>query len=153
TNRRPPIRQVSPMCRSRTPCVLCRAALSLVVRCGAVRQAKVARRWSSVAPHPTGLGLLSSREDPHIDQGTQGRVSGDTPDDALDADDRAVLQRELTATRERVLVQLGALQRDFNEIVESSELAPPDDEHDPEGVTIAYERAQVSALLDQARED
>ena len=80
-------------------------------------------------------------------------MSGDTPDDALDADDRAVLQRELTATQERVLVRLGALQRDFNEIVESSELAPPDDEHDPEGVTIAYERAQVSALLDQARED
>ena len=26
-----------------------------------------------------------------------------------------------------------------------------DDEHDPEGSTIAYERAQVAALLDQAR--
>ena len=26
-----------------------------------------------------------------------------------------------------------------------------DDEHDPEGTTIAFERAQVSALLDRAR--
>jgi DnaK suppressor protein len=27
-----------------------------------------------------------------------------------------------------------------------------DDEHDPEGTTIAFERAQVSALLDRARQ-
>jgi RNA polymerase-binding transcription factor DksA len=80
-------------------------------------------------------------------------VSADTPEDAFGGDDRAALHRELVAARERVLVQLGALQRDFDEIVESSELAPPDDEHDPEGVTIAYQRAQVSALLDQAREE
>jgi len=37
--------------------------------------------------------------------------------------------------------------------VEATELDPPDDEHDPEGSTIAYERAQVSALVDQAKED
>ena len=34
-----------------------------------------------------------------------------------------------------------------------SELVSTDDEHDPEGATIAYERAQASALLRQARAD
>ena len=38
-------------------------------------------------------------------------------------------------------------------IVEASELTSTDDEHDPEGATIAYERAQALALLRQARED
>ena len=33
------------------------------------------------------------------------------------------------------------------------ELAVGDDEHDPEGTTIAYERAQVTALLSHARDD
>ncbi len=35
----------------------------------------------------------------------------------------------------------------------AAELTSTDDEHDPEGPTIAYERAQVWALLRQARED
>ena len=36
-------------------------------------------------------------------------------------------------------------------IVEGSELTSTDDEHDPEGATIAYERTQAIALLRQAR--
>ena len=35
-------------------------------------------------------------------------------------------------------------------IVEGAELISTDDEHDPEGATIAYERAQAIALLRQA---
>jgi RNA polymerase-binding transcription factor DksA len=35
-------------------------------------------------------------------------------------------------------------------VVEWSE-TPPDDEHDPEGATLAFERAQTAALLSQAR--
>lgn len=54
------------------------------------------------------------------------------------------------ATTER---QIAALTRDFDEIVESSALSPPDDEHDPDGTTIAFERAQVASLLTQARRD
>ena len=30
-------------------------------------------------------------------------------------------------------------------------MAPPDDEHDPEGATIGFERAQVASLLEVAR--
>ena len=43
-----------------------------------------------------------------------------------------------------------ALRRDFDRIVEASQSVSTDDEHDPEGSTIAFERAQVAALLDQA---
>ena len=48
---------------------------------------------------------------------------------------------------------MAALTRDFDEIVESSALDPPDDEHDPDGSTIAFERAQIAALLAQAKAD
>ena len=41
--------------------------------------------------------------------------------------------------------------RDFDTFVEGAELVNTDDEHDPEGATIAFERAQVIALRDDAR--
>lgn len=44
-----------------------------------------------------------------------------------------------------------SLERQLADMVASSESSNADDEHDPEGATIAYERAQVSALLRQAR--
>ncbi|WP_407939592.1 TraR/DksA family transcriptional regulator [Motilibacter aurantiacus] len=47
---------------------------------------------------------------------------------------------------------MAALTRDFGGIVEAAADANTDDEHDPEGATIAFERAQVSALLEQARQ-
>src|SRR4051812_39084028 len=43
-----------------------------------------------------------------------------------------------------------ALKRNLDDLIASSEGSPPDDEHDPEGATIGFERAQVSALLAQA---
>ncbi len=52
----------------------------------------------------------------------------------------------LLATREEATRQLTSLDRDFEEIVHGSELVNTDDEHDPEGATIAFERAQVMAL-------
>ena len=51
-----------------------------------------------------------------------------------------------------MLTRIAALERDFAGIVAAAEAANADDEHDPEGATIAYERQHVSALLDQARE-
>ena len=55
--------------------------------------------------------------------------------------------------RARVSDQISSLQESFNGIVDGTELTSNDDEHDPEGTTIAYERAQVSAMLAQARDD
>ena len=46
---------------------------------------------------------------------------------------------------------LAALRRQHAEIVAASESSNADDEHDPEGATIAFERQQVAALLERAR--
>jgi RNA polymerase-binding transcription factor DksA len=46
-----------------------------------------------------------------------------------------------------------SLTRQWAAIVDASELTTNDDEHDPEGATIAFERAQVQDMLNQARVD
>ena len=57
----------------------------------------------------------------------------------------------LLAERDAVLAQIDALTRDFDAVVAASQSSNADDEHDPEGATIAFERQQVVALLEQAR--
>jgi len=57
----------------------------------------------------------------------------------------------LLAERDAVLAQIDALTRDFDAVVAASQSPNADDEHDPEGATIAFERQQVVALLEQAR--
>jgi DnaK suppressor protein len=58
----------------------------------------------------------------------------------------------LEAERQAALDRLAALERDHTGIVEAAGAANHDDEHDPEGATIAFEREHVAALLDQTRE-
>jgi DnaK suppressor protein len=48
--------------------------------------------------------------------------------------------------------QVAALAAQLREIMDASRFTNADDEHDPEGSTIAFERAQVAALLDAARQ-
>ena len=57
----------------------------------------------------------------------------------------------LIAERARLAEQVDSLQREFDAIVESSELVSTDDEHDPDGSTIAFERQMVASLLNEAR--
>jgi RNA polymerase-binding transcription factor DksA len=57
----------------------------------------------------------------------------------------------LEADRETTVERLGALRRGFDVVVEATVDANSDDEHDPEGVTIAYERSQIGAFIDQAQ--
>jgi RNA polymerase-binding transcription factor DksA len=57
------------------------------------------------------------------------------------------LLARLAERRQRALQRGDALRGDFDDIVERSSDASRDDEHDPEGATIAFERAQVAALL------
>lgn len=59
--------------------------------------------------------------------------------------------QRLMAERLRTLERIAALDRDRDGIIESSTLIGVDDEHDPEGATVAFERSQIEALLDQAR--
>jgi DnaK suppressor protein len=56
----------------------------------------------------------------------------------------------LEAEREQTLSLLRALGAEFEGIVAASLDANSDDEHDPEGATIAFERERTSALRAQA---
>lgn len=60
---------------------------------------------------------------------------------------RDVLLRE----RARAIDRVDALTRQLDDIVSSSEQSATDDEHDPEGHTLAFERQQLVALLENAR--
>ena len=57
----------------------------------------------------------------------------------------------LEEERRLALQRLAALTGDFNEVVTASRDSNADDEHDPEGATIAFERSQVAALVRQAQ--
>ncbi|NUS40647.1 MAG: TraR/DksA family transcriptional regulator, partial [Terrabacter sp.] len=66
---------------------------------------------------------------------------------------------EHTAARDRLendrrtaVERLEALRRGYDLVVDATEGSNADDEHDPEGSTIAYERSQLGALVDQTRE-
>lgn len=58
----------------------------------------------------------------------------------------------LEADRAATLERLAGLEREFSGIVGSAGAAGTDDEHDPEGATVAFERQHVAALAAQARE-
>ncbi len=57
----------------------------------------------------------------------------------------------LAADRAATASRLAALESGFAGMVAASEGSNADDEHDPEGSTIAYERSQLAALVAQAQ--
>ncbi|WP_238695366.1 TraR/DksA family transcriptional regulator [Ornithinimicrobium flavum] len=73
--------------------------------------------------------------------------SPDSPGPPAAEDPAARLAAERTAVQQR-LVQLEVDMRGF---FEASRDSNADDEHDPEGQTIAFERAQLAAVTAQAR--
>jgi RNA polymerase-binding transcription factor DksA len=78
-------------------------------------------------------------------------MTSDIPE-ALPPDVAATIRGVLASERQQTLDRITAVRREFDGIVESSVGVATDDEHDPEGATIAFERAQLAALLDQARD-
>ncbi len=60
-------------------------------------------------------------------------------------------RRQLAADRAATLDRVAALDREVTAIITASEAANADDEHDPEGATIAFEREHAAALARQAR--
>lgn len=60
---------------------------------------------------------------------------------------RALLAADRAATTDRI----AALSSDLEAIVEAARLVATDDEHDPEGSTIAFERSQTTVFLEDAR--
>ena len=57
----------------------------------------------------------------------------------------------LVAERGAARASIAALTGEFEAVVAASRSSNADDEHDPEGATIAFERQQVAALLEAAR--
>jgi RNA polymerase-binding transcription factor DksA len=58
----------------------------------------------------------------------------------------------LLAEQARTEQRIAALEREFAGIAEAASSAGTDDEHDPEGATLAFERQHAAALLSQARQ-
>ena len=63
----------------------------------------------------------------------------------MEAHERLHEERRLT------LARLESLTSDFDDVVAASLDTNADDEHDPEGHTIAFERSQIGALVQQVR--
>jgi RNA polymerase-binding transcription factor DksA len=59
----------------------------------------------------------------------------------------------LDGARADAASRISALEAQLAGIVETASASSGDDEHDPEGQTVAFDRAQVAALLAAARHD
>lgn len=71
--------------------------------------------------------------------------------DQAGLDLKAVAQR-LRKERVEVSAGLATMTEDLESVIAASADSNADDEHDPEGQTIAYERSQLSALIRAAQE-
>jgi DnaK suppressor protein len=60
-------------------------------------------------------------------------------------------QPRLNELRSATIRRASSLVSSFDGIVEATSDVATDDEHDPEGHTIAWERQQIAALLDETR--
>ncbi|MEV6489917.1 TraR/DksA C4-type zinc finger protein [Actinoplanes sp. NPDC051633] len=61
------------------------------------------------------------------------------------------MEAELTRLRDEARAQVEVLERDLRGLFEAARASNADDEHDPEGSTIGYERAQLTAVLEATR--
>ncbi len=67
----------------------------------------------------------------------------------MDADDGT--RDSLLRLRDQARAEAATLDADLRSLFEASRSSNADDEHDPEGTTIAYERAQLTAVLEATR--
>ena len=77
----------------------------------------------------------------------RGGAAADAPAPAQPFDVRAVL----TALRSDLAGRLRELTGSFDELVAASADSNADDEHDPEGATIAFERSQLDTIVRHVR--
>ena len=94
-----------------------------------------------------GLGRLSPNACPELEVTIWCENRG------VSADERDDVLAGIAAEQARLTALVQSLTAGFAEIAAASEESPPDDEHDPEGQTVAFERAQISGLLDQYRRE
>ncbi|MFE3290675.1 TraR/DksA family transcriptional regulator [Rhodococcus sp. NPDC059234] len=62
-------------------------------------------------------------------------------------------RQRIAAERAEATHRIDFLTAKLADIIEGSHLTTDDDEHDPEGATVAFERAQAASLLAEARRD
>ncbi len=79
-------------------------------------------------------------------------MSEDPTTPELSTAQRATFDALLESERNETSQRLDSLVRQLDAIVESCALSVSDDEHDPEGATLGFERAQVTALAGEARQ-
>jgi DnaK suppressor protein len=65
--------------------------------------------------------------------------------------ENASIRDVLLRLRDEAEAQAATLDGDLRDLFEASRSSNGDDEHDPEGATIAFERAQLTAVLDAGR--
>jgi DnaK suppressor protein len=65
--------------------------------------------------------------------------------------EESIAREVLSAARAATFARMRTLRAELEEIMTATQGANADDEHDPEGSTIAFERAQLAGLLDEAR--
>jgi DnaK suppressor protein len=65
--------------------------------------------------------------------------------DASRVDD---VRARIRADRRRLQSLVDSLEASFADLTEAADASPPDDEHDPEGHTIAYERSRLTGQRD-----
>jgi DnaK suppressor protein len=70
--------------------------------------------------------------------------------ETLSSAEVAAVRAAIESERARTELRAAALGDDFDAIVEATAEANTDDEHDPEGATIGFERAQITAMRERA---
>jgi RNA polymerase-binding transcription factor DksA len=83
----------------------------------------------------------------HASAATGGWLSVGTVVTVSPSPVRVAVEHERRALEARIV----ELESSFDDIAASVDTANTDDEHDPEGTTLAFERAQVVSLLEEAR--
>ncbi|MEV7427991.1 MULTISPECIES: TraR/DksA C4-type zinc finger protein [unclassified Nocardioides] len=79
-----------------------------------------------------------------------GGLNPQPPPSAAGSESAPEAEARLRAEHALVARRLEALQGDYSGMVEASRDTNADDEHDPEGATIAFERSQLDTLVRQA---
>jgi DnaK suppressor protein len=70
---------------------------------------------------------------------------------SLSADQREILRARLVDDHEQTQAFIAQLESDLDSIRSSRQDVPTDDEHDPEGPTLAFERSQSTAVLENTK--
>ncbi|MEO5874580.1 MAG: TraR/DksA family transcriptional regulator [Streptosporangiaceae bacterium] len=71
----------------------------------------------------------------------------------MDSHEQSAAAERLEEARAGSLRLIDALTRQWDELVAASDMSNADDEHDPEGATIAFERARLGDSLLRIRAD